>query len=125
MVGQLVKLPVKQLRVFRKLKSGGVDKITGGDLGETNAWATGRINEGNSGYAHLEFAIPVASLTVTTLDSTAITPASLVGSVSFMSNTGTLMTMVVNNFIVESSAPNYYFYLDGWVAADDIQLSPL
>lgn len=124
MVAQLVKINIVQIRLYRKLDTGGIDQILTNALSERNGYAAGNIDDGNQGYAHLEFAVRTADCSVNTLDVSATAPESYVGIVSFLTNRGSLVTMVVTDFIVESKAPNYNFYLNGWVARDYIDLSP-
>lgn len=124
MVAQLIKLNIVQIRLYRKLDTGGIDQILTNALSERNGYAAGNLSDGNQGYAHLEFAVRTSDCSVNTLDVSATAPESYVGIVSFLTNQGYLLTMVVTDFIVESKAPNYNFYVNGWVARDYVELDP-
>lgn len=123
MVAQVIKINIVQIRLYRKLDTGGVDQILTNALSERNGYAAGNITSGNFGYAHLEFAVRTTDCSVNTLNQTATAPESYVGIVSFLNNRGILMTMVVSDFIVESVAPNYNFYVNGWVGEDRVELN--
>lgn len=125
MVAQLVKVNVKQIRLYRKLDTGRIDQILTDSLTERNGYAAGCVTSANQGYAHLEFAVKTTDCSINTLDATATAPESYVGIVTFLSKEDIPLTMVVTDFIVESKTPNYNFYINGWVASDNVDLSPV
>lgn len=122
MVAALIKITLRQLRLYRKLDTGRIDQILSDAQPERNGYAAGNIQFGNQGYAHLEFAVKSTDCSVNTLDVSATAPESYVGIISFDNEDGELMTMVVTDFIVESVTPNYNFYVNGWVSRDRVEL---
>lgn len=124
MVVGSVRIKIVEVRLYTKPGDLNGRQILAGSLEERNAFASGNIDNGNQGFAHLEFAVAPSDCTVTALTLGADMPLNTVGSVSFMSNTGTVMTMVVTDFVLESSEDYYTFYVNGWVARDYIELSP-